>query len=66
MVQLGGLTAYDRGRSSEQSRKIAWETFKYLLEQGPDLERAGDPVLDNLRYMKAEARVIELLERQVK
>ena len=66
VVQLGGLTAYDRGRSSEQSRKIAWETFKYLLEQGPDIERAGDPVLDNLRYMKAEARVIELLERQVK
>ena len=66
VVRLGGLTAYDVGRTSEQSKESAWETFKYLLEQGPDLERAGDPVLENLKSMKAEERVIELLDRQVK
>ena len=28
VVQLGGLTAYDGGRTSEQRREKAWETFK--------------------------------------
>ena len=58
-MSLGGLSACYQDRSTEQRKEKAWETLKYLLEQGVDTERAGAPVEDQLQVMKAEKRVLE-------
>ena len=63
VVKLGGLSACCQGITTEQSKKKAWEILKYLLQQGADTERAGDPVQELLKVMKAEKRVIEEVGR---
>ena len=37
--------------------------LEFLLEQGADTERDGDPVLPTLRAWKADPDVLELVER---
>lgn len=49
-------------RRSKVKRKHG-STLKYLLQQGADTERPGDPVQETLKAMKAEKRVIEEVDR---
>ncbi|KAI4192729.1 MAG: hypothetical protein LQ350_008574 [Teloschistes chrysophthalmus] len=67
LVRLGGGGMEGGGVGIEDARRKKKATMmallEFLLEQGADTEREGEPILPTLRALKADHDVVELVER---
>lgn len=59
----GGEVESEEAKRNEEKKATTMALLEYLLEEGADTERAGDPILPYLRAERADPEVLKLVER---